>query len=1468
MTNWIRNGGIVTDPNFNASPTPGTGAKIAKGCGYGCGAVFLFALFMIGVFTGNFGNFIVFVVIGIFVFVLVNASKRSKNYQPTIPGAIAPPPAAPQAAQSETQPATISSNLAVSGINPLREGFLQSPLCIHSFSEDGFDSKNRVVCPCGYNFKKSDLEEYRQLIQLRESVEAKIVTLRENIRISAQSDAAVSSRGSNTNPSIAPIPSKQKKPKASKPKVVLSLQQWLIIGAAALVIVAGSVFVSTNIDTLPQWAFQLITAGIAAVTAFGALRLKQVSVILSNFLALFSSAMQLATLTIVADQLDSSFIWPNLTFAWWAFALGSVSILALVLSKFTRNFGWKAIAVLGITGTGLVFVMGAMREWLQYSDFVFSLTLIAFTAFMLAQIVASRYLRELKSEVTKGASAAYEKDLAEREDNALRRYALSAVSLFVLISIGYAVYISGFSPELAKNLWEPWTTILFGVIWVALAKFPRFWASDLSPDGKFTELFEKIAWVVGYSAIALGISRLASMSESAWVNLAINVIGVTALILLPKFAKKLPVEVIAIDFAIWFSFVTGLLWTTSSWNWDDEFGGFFMVAYAAVLTLAYWAHGRNYLSIASSASGNLGAIWLLANVALKADANQTVAITALGLLAFVNVLPALQARVARLAKNDYQERAQQIVALISSAIIVVILIGEAGLELGDSIWILLSLFTYQIAAYTSSQRKLRSGSNQTFATGEVHSIMAQLGILFVAGRALSFSQSTSTLLGITLILLALALANYCYSLFAKRGAFALVGYVFANLAGISAVHQLGPHLDSTVLVLLLAVLTAAIPLVHQRISKLVPAPNAIRDWSIPVIGSGVLMLGGLIKLASSELQVDYRLLGQAMWLSVAVLAASTVAATVGFEFFKKKKNVGGGSLALGLAGIYSVGNVLFVILTTGQLLSENLIATLLNVTVVTLAATVVARAAAHYSLTGLVLAGFALNFVVGLNVSVALQRVFENDYIPELLALSVAASLVASAFIYSKQLGAGKILTIDIAVVASLAYSAITCLAFGFGDGTVWIRGIIELVLLSAYSYLRAVGRKSLPWLIAGYLSGIASAFLIVRELDIRLKLEWAGLEHYSLGVIGSMLLGNYLLAKIRKVKSVDFRFGLPLLVLVAPMALTGILAQFGTLEGSIRISLGLLIPTAYSYWRTSANRKLSWLISGYVLGGLSAWSVTDAIHQHLLPRWDGPEVLSVLLTSSIFIGHRHLRLVTETKNTILLWGLPTAALILPSALYTATTSSLSFTDLNAEQVVRAAAVLLAAAIAVLAGTRSGNRGLAYSGVAGLAVIGWVHAALVTPWAVVEFRSIVIGAILLTALTALRNAGKIRGNSLVWLGIPIAVAMTPAIFNTLAALANPELNTVDWWRFGIVVGASIVLLVAGSLREVAGMFFPGLIGVVLAALPYGFKRVQQESWFLWVLLLLIAGIMVWVAVRMDQLRKQGKSSATWLKELK
>jgi hypothetical protein len=94
------------------------------------------------------------------------------------------------------------------------------------------------------------------------------------------------------------------------------------------------------------------------------------------------------------------------------------------------------------------------------------------------------------------------------------------------------------------------------------------------------------------------------------------------------------------------------------------------------------------------------------------------------------------------------------------------------------------------------------------------------------------------------------------------------------------------------------------------------------------------------------------------------------------------------------------------------------------------------------------------------------------------------------------------------------------------------------------------------------------------------------------------------------------------------------------------------------------------------------------------------------------------------------------------------------------------------------------------------------------------------------------------------------------------------LRQVDWWRFGIIVVVSLVLLIVGSLRELGGLFFPGLVGVFVGVLPYAFKPLASQSWFLWVILLVIAAIMVWIAVRLEQLRKMGKSSVSWVKALK
>ena len=206
-------------------------------------------------------------------------------------------------------------------------------------------------------------------------------------------------------------------------------------------------------------------------------------------------------------------------------------------------------------------------------------------------------------------------------------------------------------------------------------------------------------------------------------------------------------------------------------------------------------------------------------------------------------------------------------------------------------------------------------------------------------------------------------------------------------------------------------------------------------------------------------------------------------------------------------------------------------------------------------------------------------------------------------------------------------------------------------------------------------------------------------------------------------------------------------------------------------------------------------------------------------------------------------------------------------------EISRVIAVLLIGLVALVVGMRQGNLGAATVGGAALALvvlpISWVRAGDSETFDVlVSIRSLVVAAVLFIFFALLRRVERLPDNSYIYLGIPVAVALGPSLFLTIQALGQTELRQVDWWRFGIIVVVSLVLLVIGSLRNLGGMFFPGLVGVLVGVLPYAFKPIASQSWFLWVVLLLIAGIMVWIAVRLEQLRKLGKSSVSWVKALK
>lgn len=1433
----------MTDPNNAGDLTPksSTGSTVAKGCGYGCLGVFGFGSLIVGGFLQNYTFFILALVITAVIIFATRADKKKATTESVnaIPAAEAP--------VMQPTPDTSSSS-----------GALASPICSHRFDSSSFNADGLATCSCGNTFRRADLELFQDLNQQRQALFHRIENLVSDIRVFSVS-SGVSQRTAASSAEAAPAvkPAKIKPVRPKRGRTEVSLQQWLIIGAAALVMIAGVVFVSANIDTMDQWVFQLITVVVAGATAFGAFKLKNFSVLLSNFLALFSSAMQLATMTIVADQLDGSFEWPNLTSLWWSISLLVVGGMSVVLSRLSKNFGWKAIAVINLTATGLIFVMGTLREWLIESTFIYSTTLIAFTAFMVGQVLVSRTVRGFKAEIPKGENSAYLIDVSNREDLALRRYALSATSLFALLSVGYSLYLSLLSSEAMKNIWEPWTTILFGAIWVVLAKYVDFWGGEFTEKGKTHPTLEKTSWILGLGAMAMGTSNLATKDvDSNLLSIVISLVGISLISLLTKFVKWVSATAVSIDVALWVSIGTFLLWKQSLWELGTIDLAIYLLGSAVLLSVNAWLRERKHLVVAGSLMGQLAVVSASLSLVLDTASNTPAWLVSSVGLTVAAVLGILQSKISGSKSVHWLQGAFTWPSLVSSAVMVGVLVSDGWyVYMADSWGPIAILLTYGLVALLAWKLAGKGKDSNSVSSVSVHYGLTQVGLLTFVAQNIAHRGHYELLMD-SLVLLIVAGVNYAAAAVLKLKGLALPGYVVANLAGIAYIFSLTEISELWVTLAVAIGLSIALPLVHFNVSHRLSGKFTHDAWLTPIIGSVAIVGFGFTQTWW------YRLEEPVIYSSL--ISAGALTMLLWFELLRGEKNQTQAKLAGGLALIYAVANI---VASTTFMVSVS--SSLIQVWSFLLLSVIVARLNLRKAQNGWVALGIISNLAGAVSLMQLFPAIWPDNQFGEIYSLAISASITVSALVYGKQLGKAKnFLLTDLPVLIPAFASLSIAVSSGFWLESSQIREIFALSIIAGYAYWRSAKAKSVGWLSLGYVAGAGSSLVLVSEIATKIQFEWHGGEFHALALAGSILVGHAFLKRIRKVTSVDLLRGLPLAVLVVATFSSGINNGLGSFEGLLRVSIALVVASVYVYWRTAQTSGVAWLIAGYVLGAASATALAEWFKRYVFTTWDGPEVYSLLITASIFVGHRFLRKVSKSESTLVLWGLPTSAAILPSAIYTSTTAELAFSALNTAQISRALAVLLVSGAVMLLGLRSGNRGLVYSGIAGLSILGWFHASLVAPAATGEFRAIVLAAVLVSALGALKKAGKIRGNSIIWIGIPVAVAMSPAIYNSLMALSNPTLTSVDWWRFGIVVTASIILLVAGSLREIAGMFFPGLVGVLLAALPYGFKRVQEESWFLWVLLLLIAGIMVWIAVRMDQLRKKGKSSADWLKELK
>jgi hypothetical protein len=515
---------------------------------------------------------------------------------------------------------------------------------------------------------------------------------------------------------------------------------------------------------------------------------------------------------------------------------------------------------------------------------------------------------------------------------------------------------------------------------------------------------------------------------------------------------------------------------------------------------------------------------------------------------------------------------------------------------------------------------------------------------------------------------------------------------------------------------------------------------------------------------------------------------------------------------------------------------------------------------------------FAANLAVTLAGASLAQSQLNLVYTPELYSLSLSAALIISTLLSGEALGkARSILLLEVPVLGSALFS----LAYALGSHdqglATHLREILATGLIAGISVIRLRRNSSEGWIAGAYAATIGFGLSIAWFIQDQLNLVFTP-ELYSL-ILSAVIIATTLLTRdaLGKAKSI-LLVEVPVLGTALFSLGYAVFSHETGLATNLREVLSTGLISGLAMLRLRKNPVQGWIIGAYASTVAFTLSISYTISTNWATAYAGPEIYSVLATLAILVVHRLALKHLELKSSLFSWGFPIAVAVLPSIFYTYTTWGLSLSELGVDQILRELVALVVAGALLTLGLLRGNLANASVGITGLALLVIPAVAsqsdgLGRSWQV-QNTAMVVGILIFAVLSIARLGGKLTGSSRLFLGVPITITLAPALFNALVALGKPELEPLDWWRFGIVLSVSLLMLVLGTMREVAGLFYPGLVGVLLTALPYGFKQTQKDQWFLWVLLLAIAGVMVWLALRLERMRKAGRTSSAWLRELK
>ncbi|MCX8530091.1 MAG: hypothetical protein ORN27_08515 [Rhodoluna sp.] len=1225
-----------------------------------------------------------------------------------------------------------------------------TPYCQHQFSEEQLASLEWVVCPCGYHFRSANLRAYATKFaaynKARQSVEALVAEIGADhaSRLSKQSPVAAAQAA----------PAATYTPAAAKPKraaATISVSQWLIISASILVLVAASVFVQSNIDTwqAPQWLILESLLGVASVA--GAIFGRKISVLLSNFLAVFSAGMLMSLIMTTGTQLNLGFVTYNHEPAWyWAINLAIVSAATSFASIRAKNFGWRALSPVALTISGLLLTYGAVGDAIRETPNAFAWQLITLSFTAIALLIQLRFLRAIKQNVDpKSENREYEEDLYERENNALQRFATFTTIFLAVVGTGVTLV------QLLTNFSTPFdalATLSLGALWLLGSSTIDFWGTPLSRTGVVAKRVKTATWTLAYVSIGVGLNSLVA-KQGIWLSIGVALFVTLVLATLPRYARFVKPPMATLNATTWAILGTWVLWNVNFGEAKDLFAvGVYLIGFATVTVASDLITKSKSSNITALITSGLSAL-IFATTWFSFDEVKSLwGAEAIGLATILLVANLSSLTSDFLAKRTKTEKPAYIawvtlgVGMVSALIFSTVAMSRFSFNYFIHLGLMLVLLAWALGAQLLNRTKPAT-------TRELQALGAFVVALYVLVQSLGDSF---------------------YNIFNGLVVlgFAIVAYLFGYLEKAVTKLQIG-------------------------------------------LGAGILAL--YIALGSPD---EYNQGYQNQAFRFALLFA----------------------LVPALVFVHN-----FALNTRTKISQTALSAT--NITVVLLSAAIT-----------------------------PLVTVSQNqDRVSDWVWAYLAAGLVAFAAIELKKLVSVEETALQLRIVG-FGFLALGLLAVWFSAPTVdaqtnHLRQVIFMGVITVASWRTTLKTKEVLWIIGGYVGSVLFSLTAGDWIHSTIAKDWSGPELTSLILAAALAVNGFVANKAQSKSRLWLVSDIPVFVAVLPSLVYSTSQGLDSNESIARL-LGVgVILAVYGYWRTLQSKVAAWVAVGYIGSSLAAAMVVEEFRFNLALDLRGPELYSIAVLATTFLGINMLRRVADLKGTLVTWGAPLAVAIVPSAVYSYQAITSPFADLDALQVTRVLAVLVISATALIIGMRAGNLGAAAAGTIGLTLVAvpnlWFRFDGVAGGQTnVELRALLVGGFVFLILAVSKQFKLTAGNSIVYVGIPTMIALAPAVLNTLDALTHPTFQAIDWWRFAIVLSVSLTLLIVGSLRELGGMFYPGFAGVLVSALPYGFRQIEGAAWLLWIILLLVAGTLIWLATRIEKMRKLGRTPAMWLKELK